>query len=514
MMKMIAPIAHRFLTRTAAEERGGVAIMMALAAMPLALLAFAAVEFANYSTSKGDLQDAMDVAVMTVARSSETDAAQLEALGLSVLTQTFNGTGGRTRYTFSNVAFPDVDGVVTGRATLTLDPIVASLFGVQGLKMNAVSQAARLGERLEIALVLDNTYSMLTNNRLGITKEAATNFVDTLEAAAGRTRVADALKISLVPYSVTVKVGPDYRSAAWMDGSAISPIHDDIFTVPGANRFTLFNQMGVSWAGCVESRPYPHDVRESPPTPADPSSLFVPYFAPDEHDDWTKSYTNDYVPDDALITASWQERQGSVAKYDQPPIAATHMGSGYYYGPNYNCVLQKVVRLTTDMTAVRAGIAGMVATGDTYSNLGMMWGWHSLSPLAPFSDGASYGSGVKKIAVLMTDGENALYNNGSLNASIYSGGGYVGSGRFGITSGSAAERRAALDARMVEVCTNMKAKGIIVYTIRVEVTTGDGAPLRDCASDPGKFYNVAAAADLDATFKKIADSLLNLRLAS
>jgi hypothetical protein len=121
---------------------------------------------------------------------------------------------------------------------------------------------------------------------------------------------------------------------------------------------------------------------------------------------------------------------------------------------------------------------------------------------------------VKKIVVLMTDGENASYNNGSPNASIYSGGAYIGQNRFGVASGTALERRAALDARMAEVCSNMKAKGIIIYTIRVEVLTGDGAVLRNCASDPDKFFNVIEARQLDVTFKAIAASLLNLRIAS
>jgi len=172
------------------------------------------------------------------------------------------------------------------------------------------------------------------------------------------------------------------------------------------------------------------------------------------------------------------------------------------------------VRLTTNVAAVKAGISAMTATGDTYTNIGLVWGWHTLSPSAPFSDGVGYDQPVRKIIVLMTDGENAAYNNGSPNASVYSGGGYIPQGRFGITSGTAAERRAALDARMSQVCANAKARGLVIYTIRVEVDSGPGDVLRDCATDPGKFYNVSAAADLDGVFSAIAESLLNLRLSA
>lgn len=492
------------------DERGGIVVTAALVMMPLTLLSFAAVEFHNYTAIRSDLQDALDAATLAVARSPEKDPAKQQILGTTVLERTLeSGTSG---YAVKSSTFNDVEGEVTGRAELTVTPIVSSLFSANALTARADSKASRLGKKLEIALVLDNTYSMLTNDRLGITKTAASNFVDTLSAVALESRVTDALKISVVPYSTTVNVGAGYANASWMDRSAESPIHQANFST-WANRFTLFTQMGQTWAGCVESRPYPYDVQDSAPSSVDPNTLFVPYFAPDEHDDWTQWYVNDYLPDGSVST-DWVERQNRVGKYNQAPLTTADMGSGHNYGPNYGCKLQPVVRLTTDMAKVKAGINGMVATGDTYSNVGLMWGWHTLSPNAPFADGVAYSGPVQKIVVLMTDGENAAYNNTSPNASIYSGGGFYPQGRFGATSGTALERRAALDARMAEVCTNLKAKGVVVYTIRVEVTGGTGDALRNCATDTGKFFDVTVASQLNDTFTAIANTLLNLRIAS
>lgn len=491
------------------DKRGGVAIMSALFLMPLSLLAFGAVEYNRYAGLSGDLQDALDSATLAVARSRETDPGLLQALGMEVLTKTLSDS--RTGFTIGAATFVDLDGNVTGRATIRITPIVSSLFTASDLSATANSKASRLGQKLEIALVLDNTYSMLTNNRLGITKEAASAFVDKLNEAALESRVPDALKISLVPYSTTVNVGSQHQNAAWMDTAAVNPIHHDIFDAP-SNRFTLFSQMGVAWAGCVESRVFPFDAEETAPWSGDPRTLFVPYFAPDENDSWTYRLTNNYLPD-ATTATGWQERQKNAAKYVVAPTPTTWTDSGYSGGPNYGCKLQPVVRLTTDVASVKAGIAAMTPTGDTYTNIGLMWGWHTLSPLAPFADGVAYSQPVTKIVVLMTDGENAAYNNNSGNASLYSGGGYIHQGRFGVTSGTALERRAALDARMAAVCTNLKATGIILYTIRVEVTSTTAGPLQACATDAGKFFDVKVASDLNATFDAIADSLLNLRIA-
>jgi hypothetical protein len=118
---------------------------------------------------------------------------------------------------------------------------------------------------------------------------------------------------------------------------------------------------------------------------------------------------------------------------------------------------------------VKAGINAMVATGDTYSNLGLMWGWHTVSPNAPFADGAAYGGQVQKIIVLMTDARTPFTTTPPQRLALLRGRFHL-AGTVRDTAGTAAERRAALDARMDEGRTNLKAKGITLYTIRVEVT--------------------------------------------
>ncbi len=156
----------------------------------------------------------------------------------------------------------------------------------------------------------------------------------------------------------------------------------------------------------------------------------------------------------------------------------------------------------------------MTAVGDTNIPMGLMWGWHLLSPNAPFADGVAYGTPKStKVVVMMTDGQNQNTSNSNSNASFYSGDGYIWQNRLGIASGSSTQRQAALDAKETAVCNNMKAQGIVIYTVRVDVQDTNYAVIQGCASSPSQFYDVQDATQLNAVFNAIAGAIENLRIA-
>jgi hypothetical protein len=82
-----------------------------------------------------------------------------------------------------------------------------------------------------------------------------------------------------------------------------------------------------------------------------------------------------------------------------------------------------------------------------------------------------------------------------------------------VSSADNATRTSAIDARLSQLCTNMKAKGIVIYTVRVEVTTGSSDLLKNCATSPDRFYDVAQASQLNSAFQAIARSIDNLRIS-
>jgi hypothetical protein len=167
--------------------------------------------------------------------------------------------------------------------------------------------------------------------------------------------------------------------------------------------------------------------------------------------------------------------------------------------------------LTTNYAGLRTNIEAMAAAGSTNIPMGLVWGWHLLSPNGPFRDGAAYsnaGGAVTKAVVLMTDGDNLV------DGWTYSGIGYALQNRVGTTSADAATLTARLNARQALLCSNMKASGIVIYTVRVEQTASDPTLMRDCATSPDFFFDVSSASQLDPTFRRIAASIQSLRISA
>jgi len=237
---------------------------------------------------------------------------------------------------------------------------------------------------------------------------------------------------------------------------------------------------------------------------------------------------NDYLND--VSTGTWSARQGYSAKYNTTTfkvsgtfIPSSGYGAGWVYGPNAACDMQTVMRLSTNFAALRTQVDGLVASGETNIPLGLMWGWHTLSPNLPFADGVAYGTpDVTKIIVLMTDGDNTMNSQGSnnMNGSLYHGYGYLWQNKLGTTSASAVGDK--MDQRMVAasgstaeaLCKNIKDKNIYIYTIGVGVSTSAETLLTACATTSDDYYDVnSTATNLNSAFAAIAGSITRLRIS-
>jgi hypothetical protein len=133
----------------------------------------------------------------------------------------------------------------------------------------------------------------------------------------------------------------------------------------------------------------------------------------------------------------------------------------------------------------------MTPAGNTDVTIGLVWGWHSLTGNQPFPEGAAPAQDLDKVILVLTDGDNTQAWNNSNQSTINS--------------------QSQIDARTAQVCTNAKAAGVKIYTVRV--IEGNADLLRNCATNPNMYYDVQQASQLDAVFTAIAESLANLRIA-
>jgi von Willebrand factor type A domain len=156
-----------------------------------------------------------------------------------------------------------------------------------------------------------------------------------------------------------------------------------------------------------------------------------------------------------------------------------------------------LTELTGTKSTLDSQIDAMVATGETYIPAGVLWGWNMLDSQEPVMGAKTAAQmatlkGVKAM-VLMTDGDNTL------------------SATYPTHNGSDA---AAADAKTAQLCTNMKADGISIFTVGFKVHKPSSlAMLSACASNSSQALTADDNVALTAAFDQIGASLAQIRVA-
>lgn len=528
------------IKRFTSDESGVFAIIGAIALIPLMLAVGMAVDIAMAMNMKTRLKQAADTAALVLAREkNEPTLAQAKTMAASMLDGNFRGQ--YTDLAVSKVG-AEWEVSVNGQSLNNFMQIFAGKY----TQVSAVSRAAHSTMSYEIALVLDTTGSMegkkLTNLKAAATSMIATMTKDIVDK--------DKVKFSLVPFSNLVNVGPQFApttakassgvitqsgdGASWLDLKGVTTA-DSATIVPGVSRFQLFTHLGYSWKGCVESRQptssKSYDTMDLPPTSNDPRSLFVPALHIDDPDSGTVG--NSYLDD----TNSWNSVPSSLrpymTKYGIPVKNGTlYAGQNWYKpsidstattiygnyrerkGPNFFCDSNPMVPLTNDYKKITDSVASLTALGNTNIFEGMMWGWRSLSASAPFTEGRPDGTfNNEKIVILLTDGTNAWNRLNNTLKSSYSSFGFLSYGRLTAAGSGDNTIVAKMDDKTLAACTNAKAAGITVYTIRLELDDSSSSKLLEaCATDADHYFDVPDADALTQAFEEIRYRINRIRL--
>ena len=216
----------------------------------------------------------------------------------------------------------------------------------------------------------------------------------------------------------------------------------------------------------------------------------------------------------AVLTNSALCKYGTTA--NKATISGVTVG-GIPGGPNFMCTSAPLLPLSTNKTTIKTSINAMAAQGATGVGEGAAWGWRALSPGEPFTEGRPYNTkNNTKVLVLMTDGQNTYYPNSKFLKSWYDIYGYVDRNHLGTTSTNSATLTQIMDQRTLQTCMNMKAAGIIVYTVAFEIAgdaSGCATASQSCASDKDKYFAPGTEAELLAAFNAIGRDLSELRVA-
>jgi Flp pilus assembly protein TadG len=323
----------------------------------------------------------------------------------------------------------------------------------------------------------------------------------------------------------------------------------------GVSHLQLFDLLSnEDWKGCVEARPEPYDITDAAPNVANAETLFVPFFWLDTVDGVTgtsNSYLTDTVGDISGATMSTsmggssntqnlrEARMFNVFKF-RNNSASLDTSAPDTRGPNRGCPTP-IVPLTSDDGVVQTNIAAMRhwSGGGTNQAEGLAWGWRVLSPTAPFTEGVAFNAArdnVRKVIVLMSDGENTNVGSDVVMSSDYSAYNHLGLWRDYASGGllnqliggvlrgilptqyrrninSSSSYVTYVNNREAALCTNIKNTGIEIYTVIFrETDTATENLMRNCASGSDHFYRANNAAELSQAFDAIGTGIGALRL--
>ncbi|HYM30045.1 MAG TPA: TadE/TadG family type IV pilus assembly protein [Candidatus Cybelea sp.] len=440
---------------------GAVAMIFSLSSIVCVVSAGMAIDMARAYTVQVRLGAALDAAGLAVGSTTGMTDAQLQTR----FTNFFNAnypTGALGTPKNVTMTIDHANNQINVSAQATVNTTLMRVVGFNSMTVSSKSQITLQTTGLELALVLDNTGSMLNNNNIAALRNDSTQLVNILY---GANTTSNNLKISVVPFVTAVNVGSIAPSLVSSNPHPYSP------TDP------------TKWKGCVTEPNYPADEQET-------------VVAGQRQQYWWASASDN----------TWTNSN----------IAISESLCNNSHGPNLGCGTP-VTPLTSDKTTLMNALNSMLAwcRSGTIIHVGMAWGWRTISPQSPFStQGLPYNTpGWKKAMVIETDGANDMYKpSGSAFKSDFTSFGRLDAGNLGTTNSGTATT--ILNNRITDMCNAIKAKGITIYAITFTgAAAGSRTLFQNCATDPTKYFDAPDQATLQTAFTTIANQLNNLRLS-
>lgn len=416
------------MRRLLRDERGSIVVLFALTLPVMLGVLGLALDVLMAQSQREKLQTAADQAA--VAAAAQADPSRRQAAAERIFAANLAEQPGLegARVTRINV---DVNrGTVDVDAELASPTYFAKLFGLDHWTLRVSSGSIASSGNIEVALSLDVTGSMrwpVTGNpamtKLQAAQQAATTLVDTLLPDAA---AQARITIGTVAFNEIVNIGT--ARSAWVDPATLTP------AALG----------GQPWNGCVRERSNVDLLQDTPPT------------------------TTRFSSAQSLPWSPW-------SRYARPA-----------------CSTAAALSPTNDPARLRNWINALTPNGGTRVDVGTVWAWRLLSPrwrglwnstVLPRDNGPS----VRKIAIILTDGENEPTPG------------------TGVTAAQA-------DSILSATCTRMKNAGITIYTVGFEVPAAAKPLLRNCASTPAEFFDAPNNATLQSAFQIIARNINNVRL--
>ena len=346
--------------RFAKAEQGNIAVLFAIAAVPILSFVGAAIDYTRANSARSSMQAALDSTALMLAKDlsdGTITASQINTKAQAYFTALYTNTDARAvavnaTYTASTPQGSTI--VVNGSGNVPTDFMKVAGFPQIGFDSSSTSAWGNV--RMRVALALDVTGSMDDDGKMDAMKPAAKALIDQLGALA---KTTGDVYISVVPFAKDVNVGASNYNQSWIEWSDWDSNNQTCSWNNGIKTCTPKNHN--TWNGCVTDRDQDYDTKNTTPT-------------------------SDYHTK--------------------------------FYAEQYNACPAQLAPLSTDFASLKTKIDSLVPNGGTNQPIGIAWGWQSLTQGAPLNAPAEDPNYTyKRALIVMSDGLNTQdrwpsYGNG------------------------------------------------------------------------------------------------------
>jgi hypothetical protein len=246
---------------------------------------------------------------------------------------------------------------------------------------------------------------------------------------------------------------------------------------------------GVQWAGCIEE-PTTVLTDNYSPIPTNAHDLNINLVPTNEAQRWRP----------AMPGAVWKREDANGNTMDWL------YQTGDESRPGWTCPASARKLADISRTDLQNYVNALNASGNTYHDIGMLWGARFITPRGIFAaenNSAPNGEPISRHIVFMTDG--AQVNN----VENYSTHGIEWWDRRVTGNGNSTTEFNRRAARLQAICRAAQQENITVWVVAFGTTLTQN--LRDCAS-PGRAFQANDNATLTEQFRQIAQTIAALRL--
>ena len=518
---------RKLVARFSVDLGGNVAIIFALATLPLITFVGAAVDYGRANSVKVAIQSALNSTSLMLSKEAATDTStQLQTNADSYFKALFTRPDAKNIKVFANFTSGSTTMVVTVNSEVPTT--LLSIIGINKIDLTNTSTSKWGETRLRVALVLDNTGSMADAGKMSALQTATKSLLTQLKNAV--TTNGD-VYVSIVPFVKDVNLGAANWSSDYIywgtaaqdptlsDNNSWDANNGTCSAGSYSNRSSCTSHSTCSLSGYTSQSSctgagtcsISGKSTQSSCTSAgacSKSSIKTQSKCASKGYVWTAGIWTTGVWTTATWTANnhntWNgcivdrgnSSGPSIDNYDTNVASpAVTIPASLYGAEQYGSCPQPVMGLNYDWTSMTSLVNNMSPAGNTNQAIGLQLGWMSLVGGGPFSVPAMNPNyKYTQTIILLTDGLNTQ-------------------DRWYTSQNS-------IDTRQQLTCNNINAAGITLYTI--QVNTGNDPTstlLQRCAGSPGhypnsgKYFLLTSASQMLNVFTQIGTELSQLRIA-